>query len=55
MPFKISEKPNKTYVDNSCYKNYMKLIAITFKNMSVLEAKKYYKANYKSIGVVIEK
>ncbi len=42
MPFKISEKP-KHYIDYSCYKNFMKLIAITFKNMSVLDAKKYYK------------
>lgn len=54
MKFTIAEK-SKTYVDTACYKPYFKLLGITFKDMSVKESKKYYKENYRQIGIIIEK
>jgi hypothetical protein len=52
MKFTITEKPTKQ-TDTNCYKNYFKLIGITFKDMSIKESKRFYKENFRSIGVVI--
>jgi hypothetical protein len=52
MKFTIAEK-SKTYIDTACYKPYFKLLGITFKDMSIKESRKFYKDNYKSIGIII--